>query len=397
MEVGKEKMRIAVVHGLLRGGAARRLFGTVEALNEMPDVVLKEFAFTDAVTLVPTNTWSTDWAPDAPARPRLVRPLWRYLDVAGMRSTWAHLWAEVNAWNPDVVFANPCANPGGAPPGLRGSRVPSVYYCDEPRRVDYEKDAARASNPLTRLPYAPMRRLFRADERASVRAAGALATNSAYTAGRIAEAYGREATVVTPGIAPIFGPGPQLTRRHVLSVGTLIPSKGHDLVVQAVAESGLERPVVLVGPRHEADEERRLHALADRLGVPLSIEVGISDERLADLYREAVVTMYLARDEPLGLVSLEAQACGTPVIVAAEGGLVETVDHGVGGLHVPRTAHGAADGLRRLMEPGELERLAAGAAARVIPRDLDSAHALLALVAQVTATTPEPVPTRAEA
>ena len=384
-------MKIAVVHGVLRGGAARRLTGTVEALAMLDGITLREFAFAGSTTVYPPSFEQTGWLPAAPAKPRLVRPLWRYRDVAASRAAWAGLWQRVNSWRPDVVFANPAAIPGGAPPALRDSAVPVLYYCDEPRRVDYEKTAARAWNPTTRLPYALMRRVERRDDRDSVFAADRLATNSAFTAARIQRAYGRAADVITPGIAEVFGGGVDNVRldrprTQVLSVGTLIPSKGHDLVIEAVAAAQLDLPVVIVAPRVDPGEETRLNQLAARHGVTLTILIGITDDELAALYRTSLATVYLAIEEPLGLVSLEAQACGTPVIVANDGGLVETVSDGVSGYHVPRSAAAAAVALRRMTDRDTWQRLAWAAAERSIPRDRDSAVAVLAGLQTITTT-----------
>lgn len=375
-------MKIAVVHGLQRGGAARRMAGTVAALPGLAEVDLREFSLDGSMTALPDSVRQVDWAPRAPDRPRPLRPLWRYVDVVGARAAWSRLWAEVDAWGAEVVFANPCFVPGGAPPMLARSSAPVLYYCDEPRRVDYEKDAARASNPLTRVPYAAMRRVHRHDERASVAAAAQLATNSAFTAARIERAYGRTAQVITPGIADPFATDPAAfdparERSHLLSVGTLIPSKGHDLVIGAAAAAAPGRTVVVVAPREDPEESARLADRASALGVHLELRIGVTDAELVELYRSAFATLYLAREEPLGLVSLESQACGTPVVVADDGGLVETVQDGVSGFHVARTAESAAAALTRLSDPDLWRALAVAAATRPIPRDRDSARAVL--------------------
>ena len=109
-------------------------------------------------------------------------------------------------------------------------------------------------------------------------------------------------------------------------------------MIEAVARSHVDRPVVLVAPRPEPSETHRLEALAARAGVRLDVRIGVDDVALRDLYRDALATVYVARREPLGLVALEAQAAGSPVIVADEGGLPETVADGRSGFVVPRDA-----------------------------------------------------------
>ena len=106
-----------------------------------------------------------------------------------------------------------------------------------------------------------------------------------------------------------------------------------------------------------------MHAIARELGIDLSVKVGVPDLELRDLYREAVATMYLAVAEPLGLVSLEAQACGCPVIVSNEGGLPETLRQGITGWSVPRSPDAAAATLTELEDPGLRARMSEAAAA----------------------------------
>ncbi len=181
--------------------------------------------------------------------------------------------------------------------------------------------------------------------------AGSLLTNSRFTAGRIERAYGRRASPVPLGVTEVFRAAPPgQERTHLLSVGSLIPSKGHDLAIRAAAASSGSWPLVVVAPSTRGQESERLAGLARECGVDLEIRVGISDTDLRDLYRAAVATLYLAREEPLGLVSMEAQACGSPVVVSDDGGLPETMIDGETGWIVsredPHAAARALDALR---------------------------------------------------
>ena len=105
-------------------------------------------------------------------------------------------------------------------------------------------------------------------------------------------------------------------------------------------------------------------ALAHECGVELEIRVGVGDQELVEAYAGAHATLYLAKREPLGLVSLEAQAAGSPVIVAAEGGLPETILEGRTGWAVPRTASAVAAKLDELERPGVRETMSAAARER---------------------------------
>jgi len=97
-----------------------------------------------------------------------------------------------------------------------------------------------------------------------------------------------------------------------------------------------------VAPIDNPGERARLQLLADEQRIALRVCVGINDEELAELYPPGLATLYLACDEPLGLASLESQACGTPVIVADEGGLPETIEPDRTGSAVRRNPAAAA-------------------------------------------------------
>jgi glycosyltransferase involved in cell wall biosynthesis len=350
-------MRVAVVHNLQPGGAHRRLSEQLKALPESTVELCPAGAETitaDPVVLPLTMA--------APRVPRVVRPALRYADLVAVVRAWREAASRIAGLGVDVVFANPCQYLQ-APAALLWTRVPTLYFCDEPRRVDYEPAATAMRNPRTAVPYAPLYRVQRSLDRRATTAATELATNSRYTMQLIERSYGRHAGVVPLGVPDSFGPPATPTASgHVLSVGTLIPSKGHDLVVQACAISRARRPVMLVAPRGDQREEHRLRGLAARLGVELDIRTRIEDDELRRLYQTAQATLYLAEREPLGLASLEAQACGCPVVVADEGGLPETVVPGRTGFVVPRDADAAARALDAFEDDGVRHAMARAAA-----------------------------------
>ena len=350
-------LRIAVVHNLLRGGARRRLTEQIAHLDgEVTEVCLGTAAsITDRPRIVP-------FAPAAPLVRRALRVPLRYVDLALLVRAWWEVGAVVRSLDADVVYANPCQFLQ-APVALLGEVPPSLYFCDEPRRVDSEKAAKATRNPLTQPVYAPMYAAERQLDRRAVARATQLAANSAYSAGQIRRAYDRDATVVPMGVPDLFREVEPRPPTHVLSVGTLIPSKGHDVAIRSAAQTSRRWPVVVVAPRPNPEEERRLTAIAGEVGISLEVRVGISDRELAEAYAAAQATLYLAAREPFGLVSIEAQAAGSPVIVAGEGGLPETVVDGQGGWIVLRSPSAASAKLQQLESPDLRARMSAAARA----------------------------------
>jgi glycosyltransferase involved in cell wall biosynthesis len=186
-------------------------------------------------------------------------------------------------------------------------------------------------------------------------------------------------TVVVPcGVdLDLFTPdGPALPRtpgrRRLLVVSRLVERKGIGDAVTALARLPGAELLVAGGPeacRLGGDAEaRRLTALAGELGVAdrLRLLGRVGQAELPALLRSADVVVCVPWYEPFGMVPLEAMACGVPVVVAAVGGLVDTVVDGVTGLHVP--AHRPdrlAEGLAALLDdPAALAGLGRAGALR---------------------------------
>src|SRR6266545_2726697 len=148
--------------------------------------------------------------------------------------------------------------------------------------------------------------------------------------------------------------------RLALFVGRLQPHKGPDIAIRALGEAVSRDPVrtrdlvlaVVGGPSGgptAGDEVARLMDLAGALGVGARVVFfpPQPQHRLADFYAAADAVLVPSRSESFGLVALEAQACGTPVIAADTGGVRFVVRDGVTGFLVP--GHDPGDYAERLL------------------------------------------------
>jgi D-inositol-3-phosphate glycosyltransferase len=202
---------------------------------------------------------------------------------------------------------------------------------------------------------------------------------------RLYDADPSRVTAVSPGVdLSIFRPGSQRHARWRLGLpqnavvlmfaGRVQPLKAPDVLLRAAARLLADHPwladrlvVAFVGGpsgtgRNDPDS---LTELAAALGISrhVRLEPPCPQSDLADWYRSATLVVVPSYSESFGLVAVEAQACGTPVVAAAAGGLQTAVRDGFSGLlvdgHDPARY---ADAIWQLItDAGKLARLSRGA------------------------------------
>ncbi|MFI1071475.1 glycosyltransferase [Streptomyces puniciscabiei] len=173
---------------------------------------------------------------------------------------------------------------------------------------------------------------------------------------------------------PAPGARPAGARRRLLAVGRLVPRKGFDRAIRALASIPDAELLVAGGP--EADllgidtEARRLYTLAREYGVSDRVTLlgGVGRARMPRLMAGADLVLSLPRYEPFGIVPLEAMACATPVVATAVGGQLDTVVDGTTGVLVPADDDYDLGAVVRslLADPDRLARYGAAGRERVL-------------------------------
>ena len=166
------------------------------------------------------------------------------------------------------------------------------------------------------------------------------------------------------------------SRPRLLSLGRLVPRKGHDTVIRALAAVPDAELVIAGGPAAgelaDDPEARRLGGLAERLGIADRVRLvgAVARPDVPTLLRSADVVVCAPWYEPFGMVPLEAMASGVPVVATEVGGLVDTVVDGVTGMLVPpRRPDALAAALRRVLaDPSWREALGAAGVSRARSR-----------------------------
>ena len=244
-----------------------------------------------------------------------------------------------------VISTSHCAVKSVVRPG----RAVHVSYCHSPMRYAWDQfgayfGPAQVGTGRSRLLRPVMAALARWD-RATAGRVDSFVANSRYVAERIRRYYNRESTVVYPPVDTAFyRPDDDRlpSRSGFLVVSGLVPYKRLDVAIEACRRLGAPLTIVGTGP-----ELGRLKALA---GPDVTFLGWRSNEEIRELYRHATATL-LPGVEDFGMVPVEAQACGCPVVALATGGAAETVVDGETGVLVfEATAEAFADGLSRASE-----------------------------------------------
>ncbi len=161
---------------------------------------------------------------------------------------------------------------------------------------------------------------------------------SRYVAARIRRYYNREASVVYPPVdTDFFHPADRAPERTALVVSALVPYKRVDLAIEACRRQRVPLTIVGQGP-----DRARLERFA--AGADVTFSGWLADDDVRAAYRRAGVVV-LPGEEDFGIVPLEANACGRPVVALERGGALETVRPGVSGTLVRESsadAFGAA-------------------------------------------------------
>ena len=241
-----------------------------------------------------------------------------------------------------VISSSHCAVKSVVPTG----QARHLCYCHTPMRYAWDQfeayfGAARIGHWPSRLMRPVMDRLALWDAATAGRVDRYVA-NSQYVARRIARYYNRSAEVVYPPVdTDFYCPGEAPPAHGLLVVSALVPYKRIDLAIEASRRLSL--PLVVVGQGPDAERLRRLG------GPDVTWCGSVSDEEIRRLYRQSRAVL-LPGVEDFGIVPVEAQACGRPVVALARGGALETVVDGVTGALVSEaTVEAFADGVRQVL------------------------------------------------
>ena len=192
-----------------------------------------------------------------------------------------------------------------------------VCYCHSPMRYLWDGYHAYKSgmSKLVRLPFSMAAHYVRNWDYLAAQRVTRFVANSRYIAKRINRYYGRESEVIYPPV-DVFRGYISEPSNYYLAAGRLVPYKRTELLIQACNQLRRRLRVLGAGP-----ELNRLQGIA---GPTIEFERRVSTDQLWDAYAHCRALLFAA-EEDFGMVPVEAQACGRPVIALGRGGSLETV------------------------------------------------------------------------
>jgi len=240
-----------------------------------------------------------------------------------------------------VVSSSHCA----AKAVIRRGNARHLCYCHTPMRYAWDQfEAYFGAAAIGAWPSRALRPALAALARWDAQTASRVdrfVANSHHVSGRIRRYYNRDAAVVYPPVdIGFYQPDGTPPEAYFLIVSALVPYKRLDMAIEAARLAGARLRIVGDGP-----ESHRLRGAA---GPHVEFLGTRTDEEIRDLYRRTTAVL-LPGEEDFGIVPLEAQACGRPVVALGRGGALETVVDGVTGVLVAEaTAVSLAEGIDRV-------------------------------------------------
>jgi glycosyltransferase involved in cell wall biosynthesis len=237
--------------------------------------------------------------------------------------------------------------------GIRtGKSTAHISYCYSPANFLWRPNAY-FTRPISRVVTFPVRLWLKTWDRWAARQPDVYIAISQAVADRVRRFYQREPAILHPPVDPSWFVGHK-SDEFYLVVSRLVEPKRVELAVDAAGQLGV--PLWVVG------EGRAAAALKQKARDNVRFLGRVADSELRDLYTRAIAVV-VPGEEDFGIVPVEAQAAGTPVVAYDAGGARETVIEGVTGLRFqPQTVDALSNAMAAVRRPWDRARLRANAA-----------------------------------
>ena len=208
-----------------------------------------------------------------------------------------------------------------------------ICYCHSPMRYiwDMYHQSRKSMNPITRAIFSLSAHYMRLWDLSTAARVDYFAANSRYIAGRIRKYYRRESTVIHPPANISTGYIAPVLDDYYLVVSRFVPYKRVDLAIEACNRLGRRLRIVGDGPEYKA--------LRNLAGPTIEFLGRLDESALHEIYARCRALLFPG-EEDFGIVPVEAQSHGRPVIAYGRGGALETVTADLAGVDDPANCTG---------------------------------------------------------
>jgi glycosyltransferase involved in cell wall biosynthesis len=357
-------MKIAVWHNLPSGGGKRSLYHHVRGLLERGHTVESWCPSSADQTYLPISKLTTEhilplsWKSRSSKVPsnRILRSYYTVTDkIEAMDEHCRQCADEINRGDFDILFVNPCTF-FRSPSIAQYVKIPTVLYLQEPYRWLYEAmprlpwlALSPLSKPWWRSPNGSLAflknlvevqglRVQAREELKNAQAFDLILVNSLFSRESVQRAYGLDSKVCYLGIdTDLFEPLSLPRQNMVVGLGAIYSGKGIERAIHAIGtiEDQKKPDLIWIGNVVDPHYQQTMKQLAQSLNVNFIPKVRIPDQEVIQLLNQATAMIYTPILEPFGFAPLEANACETPVVAIAEGGVRESVEDGINGFLIP--------------------------------------------------------------
>ena|SRR3989344_3216710 len=326
-------MKIAVFHELNFGGARRAVNDFAKTLkkNHLVDLYLVDEEISKSEEKFYTNVFFYKFIPKKwTGRNWKIRLYKDTIELYQLRKLHKKIAEDINLERYDLIFTHP-SKYTQAPFILQFLKKETIYYCQEPLRIIYDPQVASIDKILLlKRQYEYINRIIRKYiDKKNMSFAIHILVNSKYSQNAVRNAYGRDSFVSYLGVdTNLFKPIKVKKIYDVLFIGNKDERSRYKLFLDAIS---------LINPK-------------PKIYIKLRTSVNMDDINLVKLYNSSRIVVVLTKNEPFGLISLEAMACAVPVIAINEGGYKETVIDGNTGYLIGEDKSILADTITKLLE-----------------------------------------------
>lgn len=309
-----KKIKVAIVHDwLVNFGGAERVVLEMLEIFPQADIFTLVYDKKKMSKYFPSEKIHTSFVQKIPFSKRIYTKLLNIMPKA---------FEEFDLTNYDLVLSSSSCCAKGV---ITSPTTPFIAYIHSPMRYAWDLyfDYRKRSGKLTQFFMKKWIPQIRQWDFISSQRIDCILANSTYISKRIKKFWNQDSTVVYPPVdTNRLSPNGKKSEDFYVAFSRFVPYKRIDLAIEACGQ--LKKELVVIGSGSQEAELKELAVKYNSQGSKISFTGRISDEEVKDYLQKCKALIFCA-EEDFGIIPVETQACGRPVIAFGKGGALETV------------------------------------------------------------------------